>query len=265
MPYMKKNKKDENQYLYFDMTANDRDSALRFLLSAIIKTKEEHPHLTRKANEDEDVNVYLAHLMFAIALPEYHEMADPYLSKHSSDIMEWVKGTEDRTVRYFIYKVNADHLLMHTTLFHDLANVKQKAIFKSPNEYYQELATLYYSEAAKYHQQMNRKKTGIAHVLEKVAADFKYYQRILELVREDYFTFVKTFREKHFNNFLNEVSHYEKENFYDAKMDAFLTAFHEWNEAQNEAMRSKVAQLAADLQRMNPEFKFQFPPHKRAA
>ena len=33
-------------------------------------------------------------------------------------------------------------------------------------------------------------------MLEKVAADFKYYQRILELVRDDYFTFVQTFREK---------------------------------------------------------------------
>ncbi len=265
MLYMKKNNKSEDQYLYFDMTANERDSALRFLLSSIIKTKEEHPQLVRKAASDEDVNVYLAHLMFAIALPEYHEMADPYLSKHSSDIMEWVKGTEDRTVRYFIYKVNADHLLMHTTLFNDLNKGKRKAILQSPEEYYRELAMLYYSEAAKYHQQMNHKKTGIANVLEKVSADFKYYQRILELVREDYFTFVQTFREKHFNNFLNEVTHYEKENFYDHKMDEFLSAFHEWNEVQNDAMRFKVAQLAADLTRMNPEFKFQFPSRNRAA
>lgn len=259
------NKSEKNQYLYFDMSVNERDSALRFLLSAIIKTKEEHPNLTRKAAVDEDVNVYLAHLMFAIALPEYHEMADPYLSKHSSDIMEWVKGTEDRTVRYFIYKVNADHLLMHTTLFHDLSKGKRKTILQSPDEYYQELAALYYSEAAKYHQQMNRKKTGIAHVLEKVAVDFKYYQRILELVRNDYFDFVQTFREKHFNNLLSEISHYEKENFYDKKMDDFLSAFHEWNEAQNEAMRAKVSQLAADLKRMNPEFQFQFPPRNSAA
>ena len=262
---MKKNKSSENQYLYFDMTANERDSALRFLLSSIIKTKEEHSQLVRKATTDEDVNVYLAHLMFAIALPEYHEMADPYLSKHSSDIMGWVKGTEDRTIRYFIYKVNADHLLMHTTLFQDLSKAKRKIIFNSPEEHYQELAVLYYSEAAKYHQQMNRKKTGIAHVLEKMAADFKYYQKILELVRDDYFTFVQTFRDKHFNHFLLEVSHYEKEKFYDQKMDQFLTAFHEWNEAQNEAMRSKVLQLAADLKRMNPEFQFNFPPHDRAA
>jgi len=262
---MKNKPKNENQYIYFDMSANERDSALRFLLSALIKTKEEHPQLKRKATVDEDVNVYLAHLMFAIALPEYHEMADPYLSKRSSDIMEWVKSTEDRTVRYFIYKVNADHVLMHTTLFHDLNKVGGKTLFKSPDEYYQEQAALYYSEAAKYHQQMNRKKTGIANVLEKVAADFKYYQRILELVREDYFTFVTTFREKHFNHFLTEVSLYEKENFYDIKMDEFLSAFYEWNETQNDAMRAKASQLADDLKRMNPQFKFQFPPSDSAA
>jgi len=263
---MKKQKQPDNQFIYFDMTANERDSALRFLLSAIIKTKEEHPQLVRKQTVDEDVNVYLAHLMFAIALPEYHEMADPYLSKHSSDIMEWVKSTEDRTVRYFIYKVNADHLLMHTSLFQDLAKTsKRKAIFGASDEHYQALAAQYYSEAAKYHQQMNRKKTGIAFVLEKMAGDFKYYQRIIEFVREDYFTFVQTFREKHFNNLVTEINLYEKENFYDKKMDEFLSAFYEWNEAQNDAMKAKVAQLAADLRRMNPEFKFHFPPRDSAA
>ncbi len=263
---MRKNKNPDNQFIYFDMTANERDNALRFLLSAIIKTKEEHPQLVRKQTGDEDVNVYLAHLMFAIALPEYHEMADPYLSKHSSDIMEWVKSTEDRTVRYFIYKVNADHLLLHTSLFQDLTHKsKRKTLFQATDGHYQELAAQYYAEAAKYHQQMNRKKTGIAFVLEKMAADFKYYQRIIELVREDYFTFVQTFREKHFSVLENEIAVYEKENFYDQKMDEFLSAFYEWNQAQNDAMRAKVAQLAADLKRMNPEFQFHFPRKDSAA
>ena len=76
---------------------------------------------------------------------------------------------------------------------------------------------------------------------------------------------MNTFRERHFDHLISEISTYEKENFYDQKMDEFLTAFHEWNEAQNEAMRAKVAQLAADLQRMNPQFKFNFPPKGRAA
>lgn len=254
---MSKDKQPEKNYFYFDMTTNERDSALRFLLTSILKTRESHPFLKRKEGSDEDVNVYLAHLLFAVALPEYHEMADPYLSKHSSDVMTWVNGTEDRTIRYFIYKVNADHLLIHSTLFQDLKyNGKNKSFFRSPEEYYRELAMLYYTEAAKYHQQMNRKKTGVGRVLEKVAADFGYYQRILEIVRDDYFAFMNSFREKHFNNFLSEVSSYEKDNFYDEKMDEFLAAFYEWNQAQNEAMRAKVEQLAADLKRINPEFSF---------
>ncbi len=257
---MKKDDKPDKNYLYFDLSTNERDSALRFLLTTILKTREKHPFLTRKDAFDDDVNVYMAHLLFAIALPEYHEMADPYLSKHSSDIMEWVKGTEDKTVRYFIYKVNADHLLIHTTIFHDLGSTgKNKGLFRSTEDYYRELATLYYAEAAKYHQQMNRKKTGIGRVLEKMAADFGYYQRILMIMRDDYFSFMQSFREKHFNELLTEISVYEKENFYDCKMDEFLTAFHEWNQAQNEAMRAKVERLAADLHRMNPEFRFNFP------
>lgn len=262
---MKKEQQQDNQYLYFDLTGQERDSALRFLLSAIVKAKEEHPHLIRKQMVDEDVNVYLAHLMFAIALPEYHEMADPYLSKNFDEVADWVKSTEDQTVRYFIYKVNADHLLMSQTLFNDLQKPKRKSIFSGADQRHAEQAALCYAEAAKCHQQMNRKKTGIALVLEKLASDLKYYQKILELVREDYFMFIQTFRDKHFKSFASEVATYEKEKYYDIKMDEFLSAFYEWNQAQNEAMRSKVAQLAADLHRMNPDFHFDFPARKDTA
>ena len=80
-------------YLYFDVDKQERDSAIRFLLNSILRSRMDMK-LDRVIEEvDEDVNVYLAHLLFAIALPEYHELAEPYLSTESSEVLRWVKAT----------------------------------------------------------------------------------------------------------------------------------------------------------------------------
>src|SRR3990167_4322642 len=89
--------------LYFDISKQERDSAIRYLLGSILKSREESHFPSNYYTFDEDVNVYLAHLLFAVSLPEYHEMAAPYLSLDTSDVLNWVRATEDRTLRYFIF------------------------------------------------------------------------------------------------------------------------------------------------------------------
>ena len=106
-----------NSYLYFSLSNEDRESAIYFLLESILKAKDQSRGLTRTLAFDEDVNIYLAHLLFAISIPEYHDMADPFLSTNTQEVFEWVRETEDPMLRYFIFKVNADHLLVQSSIF----------------------------------------------------------------------------------------------------------------------------------------------------
>ena len=134
--------------LFFDISRQERDSAIRYLLGAILNCRRESKFPSNYYVFDEDVNVYLAHLLFAVSLPDYHDMAEPYLSMETSNIIQWVKGTEDRTIRYFIFKVNADHILLHTAVFDDLAGDNKQKFFKRSSQHYRELAQLYYDQAA---------------------------------------------------------------------------------------------------------------------
>ena len=252
---MEKDEKTEN-CLYFDISKQERDSAIRYLLGSIIKCRKDGNFPSNYYTYDEDVNVYLAHLLFAVALPEYHEMAEPYLSMETSDILKWVRATEDRTIRYFIFKVNADHILIHTAIFEDLAQKSSQKFFKRSGKHYRELAQLYYDQAALYHNKIYRKKTGVGDVLEKLAHYFDAYQGLLKLVRREYFSFVTGFRDHAFHHFMGELQSYEKDFQKKNRMDHFLDLYARWLETKNPELKREIARVVSEIKKGDESFEF---------
>ncbi len=252
---MKKRDKSDS-CLYFDITSQERDSAIRYLLGAIITSRQKSNFPSNCYVYDEDVNIYLAHLLFAVSLPEYHEMAEPYLSLETSDVLRWVRATEDRTLRYFIFKVNADHFLIHTSVFEDLPVHSPHKIFKRSEKYYREVAKLYYDQAAAYHKRIYRKKTGVGEVLEKLSRYYDSYQQILVEMRREYFCFLNSFRDQAFRQFMKEIKTYEKDFVVKNKMDSFLDFYAQWLETRDVRIKPMIVRLAAELKQIDPEFRF---------
>jgi hypothetical protein len=253
---MKENNKKSDNCLYFDISKQERDSAIRYLLQTVISSRGESKFPSNYYTYDEDVNVYLAHLLFAVSLPEYHEMAEPYLSTDTSDILRWVRATEDRTIRYFIFKVNADHLLMHTSIFNDLTAKKPKKLFSRSDKHFLEVAKLYYEQAAAYHKKIYRKKTGVGDVLTKLSHYFEDYQGVLKHVRREYFHFVNSFKDNAFDEFVGEVSTYESSTTLKEKMDLFLDLYGQWLESKNPILVNEITQLVAQIKQVDPGFDF---------
>lgn len=258
---MSKNPNPEEQNetcFYFDMSKQERDSAVRYLLNVIINSRKESSFPSNYYTFDEDVNVYLAHLLFAISLPEYHEMAEPYLSTNSSDILKWVRATEDRTIRYFIFKVNADHILIHSAVFNDLAqkNKKNHQIFSRPAKHFRELAKLYYDQAAAYHKRIYRKQTGVGEVLQKLSNYFESYQKMLKVVRRDYFDFVSSYRDQAFDSFKNEVHDYERATMKKQYLDHFLDLYGKWLDSKDPSLVDEIKKVVSELERIDPDFNF---------
>ncbi len=241
-------------YLYFDVDKNERDSAIRFLLSAILRSRLDM-RLDRVINEfDEDVNVYLAHLLFAIAMPEYHELAEPYLSTESNEVLRWVRATEDRTIRYFIFKVNADHILVHLSVFDDMANRPRRKIFHRSERHFVELGRLYYEQACNYHERIYRKKTGVGDVLHKLARHFDVYYELLRTVRRDYFHFVTRFRDQAFDRFMEELGKYEQEATKRSRLDHFLDLYSMWLKTKSPQLRPEVDRALSEIRKYEPHF-----------
>lgn len=242
--------------LYFDLSRRERDSAIRYILGLIIKSRGQEGIPSNTYVYDEDVNVYLAHLLFAVSLPEYHDMSEPYLSTNSSELMRWVEDAEDQTIRYFIYKVNADYILIHTAVFDDLKSKGQHRFFQKSKNQYSEMAKLYYEQAAAYHKKIYRKKTGVGDVLEKIANYFDLYQGLLFHVRREYFHFVNNFKDQAFHFLMEEISHYEKEVKKRSVMDEFLDLYGQWLNSKSPLLECKILQCIQQIKKVDPEFHF---------
>ena len=241
-------------HLYFEVDKNERDSAIRFLLSAILRSRVE-TGVDRAVEEfDEDVNIYLAHLLFAVALPEYHELAEPYLSRESSDILRWVKATEDRTIRYFIFKVNADHLLVHLAIFDDLSDRPQRRFFHHTEKHFSELGKLYYEQASSYHSRIYRKRTGVGDVLQKLSRHFDVYAELLKMVRRDYLHFMTRFRDQAFDRFMEDLGRYERESNRRIKHDYFLDIYSQWLKTKDPRLEAEIRQILHDIRQFDPHF-----------
>ena len=247
-------------YLYFSLSSEDRESAIYFFLESILKAKDQAHGPTRSFSFDEDVNIYLAHLLFAVSLPEYHDMADPFLSDNTHEVFEWVRETEDPMLRYFIFKVNADHLLVQSTIFNpDLQLAKRFPLKKNvPDEKNEDRlsAILYYNQAARLHAGVYEKKTGVGEVLSKIAGQFDVYKHVLTGVKEDYFKFIECFREQAFRHFLMKLSSYEKDHLKDIKMEQFLEAYQGWLSVKTPELKKKILQLSLELSQVDPQFRF---------
>src|SRR3990167_3204181 len=145
---------ENKRYLYFDIPKKERESAISYLLTSILKSRELVGMPSNQVEFDEDVNIYLAHLLFAASLPDYQKAIERYLSTNISELTELVERNDDRIVRYFIYKVNADHLLVHLGIFQDLEAGKH--LYGKSNEQYASMGQNYYRQAADYNQRIYR-------------------------------------------------------------------------------------------------------------
>ncbi|MBI4372491.1 MAG: hypothetical protein HY585_02040 [Candidatus Omnitrophica bacterium] len=250
----------EKRYQYFDIPKQERDSAIGFLLNSLLKSRAACRLVSNKSEFDEDVNIYLAHLLFAASLPDYQDAIQRYLGTNVSEMAELMEKNDDRIIRYFIYKVNADHLLVHLGIFKDLEN-EHHAFGKSESQF-SSMAQNYYKQAASYNRRIYRRQTAIGSVLEKLGRSFDRYKTILRFARKEFFHFASQFHDESFQKFCEDMSRYENEERRHRLMDQFLDAYAEWVGTRNQSVRLKLEEYAKTLRVLDPGFSFDLEGRK---
>lgn len=241
--------------LFVDM---DKNEAIRVLQDCFVDAREKISFPTNSKIFDEDVNVYIAHLLCSYAMPNYTYVSEQYISVDSEAVHMMVSMAEDDYSRYFIYKVNADNLLLHIALFKDLPAISGVR-FKSVTEYesfFSDLAKEYYREAAKYNRKVNKRKTALGDVLLKVVKYFKLYGRAVHAVRKDYYFFYNYFDDGDFQEFATELYACEKEMLFQKKQDRFLGLYAKWLKTRSKRLRSMIDKLCDELHALDETFLF---------
>ncbi len=140
-----------------------------------------------KANDlkyDEDVNQYITLTLADLANPQSLSLIHKYVVGLDADVGKIAVQQEQTAIRYFLYKINADFLLLNLGLFNPDGNVMGEAYFDKGESYYYSAATSL--------KKVEGGRSGTSDVLEKLANQFKKYVVILRQMKnsaDNYFSF----------------------------------------------------------------------------
>src|SRR5262245_6632148 len=104
---------------YVDLKDSSRElqPTYYFMINCLLYSRMETGLVSNQDFYDEDVNVYLAHLLHSFINPEYVEQSKKFLSKYDTDVFRRLSNSTDARLKYLIYKTNADFLLVSIGIF----------------------------------------------------------------------------------------------------------------------------------------------------
>ena len=110
---------ESSRQLFVDMKVDTRRlrPSYVFMMRCLLYSRLETGNETGTDVPDEDVNVYLAHLLQSFSDPAYVESARPYLHRYDHEVFKRLERSTDARLKYVIYKTNADFLLVSIGVF----------------------------------------------------------------------------------------------------------------------------------------------------
>lgn len=178
-----------------------------FIVRSLIRSQ-----IELKKEQDEMVNVYLARLLLFLADPAYQQWTSTFIKEYDTALSEEIKEREDRVQKYFLYKVNADHLLTSLGIFHNLGNPRgaQRRFYEPKPTLFIGRGKAYYGMAAEYNHQIYHQHTAVEEVLQKLSSAFEEYVRVLSYLRSTYLDFVRKVSEEDLARFIRQLEGEQK-------------------------------------------------------
>jgi hypothetical protein len=170
-----------------DIKCYEREGAINYLLGSLLRSRQAMQLPSNSEYFDEDVNVYLAHLLYSVCLPSYGDWTSQYISENTLDIQDRLQHADDIFTRYLIFKLNGDHLLLRLSIFKDHQIENPSRFYQHSEGYYVETAKSYLDQASSYNKRVYHKKTAVADILVKLSEHFEVYQRILYEMKREFF------------------------------------------------------------------------------
>jgi hypothetical protein len=200
---------------------------------------------------DEDVNVYLAHLLHAFINPEYVDQSKKFLSRYDVDVFRRLAGSSDARIKY---------LMISVAIFDNPGPAHAEPTRVRPSEEaYVGRGKTYYHFAYTYSQEMHRKTAGVAEVLEKLAVGFDKYLKILSHMRGEPLDLGQRLAE-------GEVYHLERtaneaavQQLLRTKQDELLELYTAWKARPDEETEHSLERLVDEIRQINPDFHFDLP------
>ena len=247
-------------YVDLKETSRDLQPTYYFMINCLLYSRMETGLVSNQDFYDEDVNVYLAHLLHSFINPEYVEQSRKFLSKYDTDVFRRLAHSNDARLKYQIYKTNADFLLISIGIFDNPTAAAAAARRHQPSEEaYIGRGKTYYHFAYSYGQQVHRKNAGVPDVLEKLSVGFEKYLRILSHMRGEYLDLMTRLSQGEVYHLERSLDEHSQRELLRVKQDELLELYTAWKSEPTREAEANLERVVDEIRQINPEFKFQLP------
>jgi len=240
---------------YLDLANGEREKSFFFVLNAYL-----HSRIDRKREsvDDEEVNVYMAHLLHSLVDGRFYTDNQKLLATTPADV--FTKGEECDSNRHKlnVYRANADHRFISFGLFSGFGSHRSRyGASQNTSAAYLEQAQQFYSWAAVFSSRLPRKYRGLSETLEKIADQFEIYLEILGHMGSKYFNLLQRLTTGEVFHLEREINDRAKPAICEVALDRMLDAYNCWQSHRNEKSRTQFVEARERYSALNPKFSIQ--------
>jgi hypothetical protein len=219
-----------------------------YLMEQLLEARSQSPFPTNGAGPDEDVNVYLAHLLtgFLTGAPDFRvgPGSDPLLHPPSKN--------SPRGWRSEWYRVNGDHRLIYQGLFDRGDGLRRRRIeFGRTEEETRKrdrmAGAFCYRAAADVLEHRSESSAGLVAVLRKLDRHYDDYIQVLTVLATRRLGLGARLSDTNLSNLLRPAPDASADRELSPSMDDFLDALVEYNRTKNPGLKSRLLAMAETL------------------
>jgi hypothetical protein len=244
----------------FKETRRDLQPTYHFAINCLLYSRIETGLVSNPDCYDEDVDVYLAHLLHAFINPEYVDQSKKFLSRYDVDVFRRLANSSEARIKYVIHKTSADFLLVSTGIFDNPGPLEPSRARPQPSEEaYVGRGKTYYHFAYTCSQQMHRKNAGVAEVLEKLSVGFDRYLKILSHMRGEPLDLAKRLAQGEVYHLERSANEAAMQQLLRSKQDQLLELYTVWKTRPDAEIAESLERLVGEIRQLNPDFHFELP------
>jgi hypothetical protein len=242
---------DHSRYYELGQPEDDREQTEFFLLDALLRSRVACSFESKSDSRDEDVNVYLVHLLSTlVGAPALGAVT----ADRDIDVFAQVRDSTDPRYKSLVYRVNADHLLLTSSLFSSMPAHRDRQGRRRIGR-----GKAYYHYASMFQERLRSGSPAFAHVLHLLSCDFEGYVDVLFHMRSEYFHLYRRLTDADLPQPLDPgdiASEATVPGSVAALRDRFLDAYTVWHETGDAASLRALEEAAARLSAADPDFEF---------
>lgn len=241
---------------YYDIQSRSIDDTFFFFLDNLLKARIELHFDTGNHEYDQEVNLYLAHLLVIFSTEHYSLENKPYVSPFDFDIRKYLEQHPGLRNEYTVYKDNADFALIVSEAFggyHHKGSYHSRVLADSDDK--QKIAQ-YYSLAATALGHLRGMNETLVHVLYTIGQYIQEFAELIKRVAHEYFKLIESLSKGSFYHLQKEIMGLIVKKEYKEKVDRFLELLNTYRKEASESTRKSILEIVDQIKIVNPDFNF---------